>query len=123
MGVDSILTGAPEFDKLELVKKIKTSITKPAATTGASLAVPHGLGYVPIALVYFGEDSSSIIQIPYTNVDLTTGIINYYAYYNIDDADVNISLNAPNWVGNAFRAAALTELVSIYLLRYKGNVS
>lgn len=65
MGVDTALKGVPQFDQLQLVKTGNTTITMEASDS-SSLAVPHNLGYTPIATVYGSYDQvgSLVFMLP-----------------------------------------------------------
>lgn len=79
MGVDQSLLGVPQFDQLEVVKVGTLSISKGVNLSGASTTITHGLGFVPIAQVYWTYlDSSNVShysQLPYTGVWSGTGVI------------------------------------------------
>lgn len=73
MGVDTSLTGVPDFDKIEVIKQ--GTATMPAIGAGtfnSSITIPHGLGYPPTALVYlYSETDQQHLMLPWTSLGST----------------------------------------------------
>lgn len=65
MGVDSVLTGNPEFDKLEIVKEGFVTEAAPTIVGSSQLTIiDHNLGYIPVVIASDYDGSPGSYQSP-----------------------------------------------------------
>lgn len=68
MSTDSVLTGIPNFNRLEVVKTGTSSVTPTGASTEeVSTVVAHNLGFVPVVLAFveLSLNESTLVPMPY----------------------------------------------------------
>lgn len=120
MGVDTALKGVPQFDQLQLVKTGTTTITM-AANDETSLAVPHNLGYTPIATVYasYNQVGSIVFMLPTyavvaPTVEASSITFTDWADYYTDSSSLIIALfNSSDFSRNLY--------IKYYLYRQMGS--
>lgn len=57
MGVESKLTGIPQFEDFEIIKSGFITVSHPANTDQAVESISHNLGFVPAYLLFVDVDS------------------------------------------------------------------
>lgn len=72
MGVESVLTGIPEFDNIEVVKTGTTTLSRNAGTRTQTQTVAHNLGYRPAVLAFLDIDGV-FYPIPFLDVNPNSG--------------------------------------------------
>lgn len=91
MGVESVLTGVPGSDQLEIIREGNHSFSIPADTTGAEL-LAHNLGFIPIPIVLQTDSNGAVLQ-PLPSI-LSTGstgsaiTIEAYVYAQVDEDNI-----------------------------------
>lgn len=116
MGLDTTLTSAPNFDKLEVVAT--GTFTMPLVlATGVAYTHAHNLGYKPIAFVFMDDGTYSLPLPQITEWDDSgTPIgINNYLYYITDNN--NLYINAIVGAGSNILSAEMRY----YLCRYQAK--
>jgi hypothetical protein len=137
MGVDTILTGVPEFDQLEIIKIITPSLVKAASTEVAFDYISHDLGYIPIieAHIYNPvvnplDDQSISMPLPQSFVEFGlagafqdgNGKVFFHARALAQLNNIYIEIRTPNLTtGNAYYTSALTYKFLIIIKRLKSS--
>lgn len=123
MGVDSSLTGVPQFDKLEIIQSGSARLNKGASTLDATVVVTHNLGYVPIALVSYADvdiESLENFNMPYVflwSSGANAGKVGAALYYAVSPTTISFSVRAPDYAGNDYYTLAIDFDFKYYLLR------
>lgn len=121
MGVDIQLSGAPEFDQLELLKT--GLVTLPAITAPpqeTTVVLTHNLGYRPIVIASVLNTSGNEAPLPFLVAAVGGGsdgsVVSNIYVYPVTETDVTFVRDVPG-IGSA--APALQ--VRYYLLRQRGT--
>lgn len=77
MGIDSRLTGIPDFDKLEVVRSGITDVHTWPAGGGEGIQIEHGLNFAPTPLVFSivtdGTNILNVTPLPTFGIAITDG--------------------------------------------------
>lgn len=114
MGVDTNLTGVPQFDQLEIIKSgsYAADLTAIPINSSGTSTIAHNLGYVPHAIVYLtipGSDGK--IPMPYIAFSDATGLMIWQFSYTLDKTNLYVTFeNHNNGLGSGY-------VYNYYLLR------
>lgn len=124
MGVDTILTGVPQFDTLEIVKTGTLTLAKGASVDSQDTTFNHNLGYVPIVIAMY-DNGTNTYTLPYLSIDLAgadggqVSLMIGGAYAT--DTQIGFTVTTPDNSGSY--SQSLTFPVRYYLLRQTSKSS
>lgn len=118
----------PMYNRLEVVKVGKHTLTKNANALGKTDQIPHGLGYRPV-IIAFLDDGNELVSLPYTlfvssSSDAEDGRIieNILAAADDTNAIFNITVSYLGGGGNFSRFDNEVSVnITYYLLREKSD--
>ena len=128
MGIDTSLSGVPDFDNLMVISTGIITVTHSANTEVATAFVTHGLGYAPIAIVYelssLDLSLAAVSPIPSSsalvNSGANTGRVYKFVDWSTGPNTLTIFIQTPN-IGVSMPpydyASAFTLYFKYYILR------
>ena len=121
----SVVRGVPSFDKLQIVKEGRVTLTKPASDSFESVTEPHGLDFVPIMICFAEYDSgggvTTYIPVPlHTTTPSGTNLVVSRAIEAQVDS-YGVSLYIATGTSGSFFDASYTVTFKYYLLRSIAN--
>ena len=106
------------FNMFKIVATDTASFTKLAGDTLGFVNIPHGLGYAPIAVVYYGLTTAN--PLPTTVVQLTgpsAGATSLLVNFATDATNLVVNAWTPDYVGNGAFGADVTIDFRYYILK------
>ncbi|CAB4151997.1 hypothetical protein UFOVP585_46 [uncultured Caudovirales phage] len=117
-GEEKVIQGAPNFDKLQIVKKGVKSLTKSASNRFESIDVAHGLDFTPIVICFVEDDTGTRQPAPLISIT-STGAGGYFfralAGYVVSATNITFFIDTNS--GSPDSSVAITRIFRYYLLR------